>query len=252
MRNKTLLIRRHLIHYWHLSNQTTFHKTLFSHSDDEDWKIEHGKYAPCLGKLSQSTEIFPCLRHRPKHLPARADFNNVVTGSGRLEVASENCCEIVPKTRRIPRERREVSVACAGHGRIFAERENCRQTHPFTTNVYCVLLPVDATALHSLISTHWFLMKVIHDGTWRASFRISPNVICEATSQLAGTHWPCRIISLLKWLEIWINQTRHCLNVHKAFCAVISLMAIFAAFQLEKYSMHNVYLIKLFPFSPDN
>lgn len=48
MRNKTLLIRRHLIHYWHLSNQTTFHKTLFSHSDDEDRKIERGKYASWL------------------------------------------------------------------------------------------------------------------------------------------------------------------------------------------------------------
>lgn len=65
MRNKTLLIRRHLIHYWHLSNQTTFHKTLFSHSDDEDWKIEHGKYAPCYGKetgsvLSPRTASLAC------------------------------------------------------------------------------------------------------------------------------------------------------------------------------------------------
>lgn len=132
MRNKTLLIRRHLIHYWHLSNQTTFHKTLFSHSDDEDWKIEHGKYAPCFGKLSQSTEGFPCLCRRPKHLPARADSNNVVTG---LEGAAGICCEIVPKIFRFPREQREAPHG-AGHRRtcLLRERERAaravdRRTH---------------------------------------------------------------------------------------------------------------------------
>lgn len=184
MRNKTLLIRRHLIHYWHLSNQTTFHKTLFSHSDDEDWKIEHGKYARCYGKLSQSKDDFPCLRHRPKHLPARAAFNNVVTG---LEGIAGKCSEIVPKIAsfpRFPRERREKAHS-AGHGRSYLPRERRARTVDRRTHspLMCAsLFPVDATALYSLISTHWFLMKVIHDGTWRASFWISPNVIYGARS----------------------------------------------------------------------
>lgn len=133
MRNKTLLIRRHLIHYWHLSNQTTFHKTtFFSHSDDEDRKIEHGKYAFLLRFC--------------------AGFGSFQAGN----VDAENCSEKVShstSSRRFPNAQDDRDAI-----RERARENFCRQTHPFTS-IHIPLLVIerracmDATALLSLISS---------------------------------------------------------------------------------------------------
>lgn len=51
MRSKTLLFRRHLIHYWHLSNQTTFHKTLFPTATMKTEKLSMENMLPASGSF---------------------------------------------------------------------------------------------------------------------------------------------------------------------------------------------------------
>lgn len=111
MRNKTLLIRRHLIHYWHLSNQTTFHKTLFSHSDDEDRKIEHGKYASCLltgilsrfgGVRGKRKTIFPCLSLKVFQSKSKRNLFSTSEWRESLEMYAENCSELRISRKNLP------------------------------------------------------------------------------------------------------------------------------------------------------
>ena len=94
MRNKTLLIRRHLIHYWHLSNQTTFHKTLFSHSDDEDRKIRAWKICFVVGKFSPRSRS-RAFKHQPTTTFQQEQIlqHIVVTACKCLEFYAENCSE---------------------------------------------------------------------------------------------------------------------------------------------------------------
>lgn len=183
MRNKTLLIRRHLIHYWHLSNQTTFHKTTFFpqrrwRQKNWAWKIcflllafgsvkgsKIGEYifvfVPKTAERRRRQTIFPCLTELPRE---NCWWNIVRHGN----VDAENCSEKVFPARAFSSI--VAVLSRAQDMKRFApreSRENRRQTHPFTSArllARCWFFFVservaDATALLSLISLHWFLMK---------------------------------------------------------------------------------------------
>lgn len=140
MRNKTLLIRRHLIHYWHLSNQTTFHKTTFFpqrrwRQKNWAWKIcflllafgsvKGSKireyifvFVPKTAERRRRQTIFPCLAELPRE---NCWWNIVRHGN----VDAENCSE-----KSFQREHFPALLRCFRERRTWSDslRENHERT----------------------------------------------------------------------------------------------------------------------------
>lgn len=103
MRNKTLLIRRHLIHYWHLSNQTTFHKTIF-----------FGRFPRARGRKESSME-------------------NMLLGCGGWKRTRRESWEKREKRFQFRKLFRKPATRRTGKSSPESGEKTHRQTHPFTS-----------------------------------------------------------------------------------------------------------------------